>query len=173
MSGITSKKRLELLEQCIRRDSVYYHAMTEEKSKDYLSNVDTLLHSCDHIILEASLSNMYLMTKNMDDVSKEHSTNIDIYGKYVDDFEISPFESLLMLHKRSKLEDVICDLTPDERIKLLSHDIQLIKNAKRMSRHIGGIYDFSLSTEPLTKWWWHLDKVAADKNTFRLIPVSE
>lgn len=105
--------------------------------------------------------------------NKEHSMNIEMYGRYVNDFEISPFELMVMLHKRSKLEEILCDLTADEKIKLLSCDIQLIKNAKKMFKHIGEIYDFSLSNEPLQHWWWHLDKVAADKITFRLIPILE
>ena len=37
--------------------------------------------------------------------------------------------------------------------------MQLIKNAKKMSEHIGEIYDFSNSDEPIEQWWWHLDKI--------------
>jgi hypothetical protein len=102
-----------------------------------------------------------------------YNKSIEIYGKCVDDFEVSPFESVDMLHRRSKLDSVIHELTHDERIKLLSYDMQLIKNAKRMSKHIAEIYDFSLSDEPLRQWWWHLDKVANGKVAFHLSPEIE
>jgi hypothetical protein len=102
-----------------------------------------------------------------------HNSSIEIYGKGVNDFEISPFESVDMLHRRSKLESLIQELSHDERIKLLSYDMQLIKNAKRMSKHIGEIYDFSLSDEPLNQWWWHLDKIATGKISFHLSPEIE
>jgi hypothetical protein len=98
----------------------------------------------------------------------EHNRSIDIYGKCIDDFGVSPFESVDMLHRRSKLENVIHELTKDERIKLISYDMELIKNAKRMSEHIVKVYDFSLSDEPLSEWWWHLDKVANGKIAFNL-----
>lgn len=38
-----------------------------------------------------------------------------------------------------------------------------------MAEHIGEIYDFSLSKEPIDKfWWWHLEKVAKGEITFTL-----
>ncbi len=100
----------------------------------------------------------------------KHLASIEVYGKCVDDFEVSPFESVNMLHRRSHLELVSHELTYEERMELLNYDIRLINNAKRMSQHIGEIYDFTLSEEPLSQWWWHLDKVANGKITFRLIP---
>ncbi|MFC4799473.1 hypothetical protein ACFPA1_08890 [Neobacillus sp. GCM10023253] len=102
-----------------------------------------------------------------------HSKSIEIYGKCVDDFEVSPFESVDMLHRRSRIERVIHELTNDERIKLLSFDMQLIRNANRMSEHIGEVYDFSLSEEPLIEWWWHLDHIANGKIAFNLSPEIE
>ncbi len=101
-----------------------------------------------------------------------HSDDIEIYGKSVDDIEVSPFESVNMLHRRSKLENVIHELTHDEKMKLLQFDMQLIKNAKKMSKHIKEVYDFSLSDEPLNEWWWHLDKVATGKIAFHLSPEA-
>ncbi|MCM2999985.1 hypothetical protein M3647_21145 [Paenibacillus cellulositrophicus] len=61
----------------------------------------------------------------------EHARNIEIYGKSVDDFDVSPFESVEMLHRRSNLDRVFDELNQDERMKLLKHDLQLIKNAKK------------------------------------------
>ncbi|RSK26408.1 hypothetical protein EJF36_05785 [Bacillus sp. HMF5848] len=103
----------------------------------------------------------------------EHSKSIEIYGQCVDDFEVSPFESVDMLHRRSTLEKAIQELNYEERMKLLSYDMQLIKNAKNMAKHIGEIYDFSLSEEPLSQWWWHLDKVANGNISFHLSPELE
>ncbi|MCM3390245.1 hypothetical protein M3649_19285 [Ureibacillus chungkukjangi] len=99
--------------------------------------------------------------------------DIERYGEAVKAIESSPFESMDMLHRRSAIERENHRLTREERINLISHDLNLIKNAKRMSKHIGTIYDFSLSTEPLDFWWWHLDKVASDQITFSLVPVLE
>lgn len=99
-----------------------------------------------------------------------NSKDIEMYGGYVDDFEINPFESVYMLHIRSRLEKekIIQVLTNDEKIKLIGYDLILINNAKRMSKHLEGVYDFSHSNEPLTEWWWHLDQVAKGKITFGL-----
>ncbi|WP_047154575.1 hypothetical protein [Aneurinibacillus tyrosinisolvens] len=88
---------------------------------------------------------------------------IEIYGNYVNDFEVSPFESMYMLHIRSKVESEMNELTNDERKKLRNYDRQLMKNAKKMAEHIGEIYDWSISKEPLTEWWWHLDKVGKEE----------
>ncbi len=101
-----------------------------------------------------------------------HGKIIEIYGKGVDDIEVSPFESVDMLHRRSKLESAIHELTHDDKMKLLHFDMQLIKNAKMMTRHINEVYDFSLSDEPLSEWWWHLDKVATGKIAFHLSPEA-
>lgn len=98
----------------------------------------------------------------------KNSEIIEMYGSYVDDFEISPFESVYMLHIRSGLEKVMNELSNDEKVKLINYDLVLISNAKKMSKHIGEIYDFSLSNEPLTEWWWHLDQVANSRIAFQL-----
>ncbi len=37
-----------------------------------------------------------------------------------------------------------------------------------MYRHIQEVYNFSLSNEPLSEWWWHLDKVAKGEILFYL-----
>lgn len=100
----------------------------------------------------------------------DYMKNIEIHGKAVDDFDVSPFESVDMLHRRSALDRVFYELNLEERMKLLSYDVQLINNAKKMTEHIAEVYNFSLSNEPNHQWWWHLDKVANGKNTFRLTP---
>lgn len=101
----------------------------------------------------------------------ENNKSIEIYGGWVDDIQVSPFESLDILYRRSQLEAVIHELSNEERIELISYNLQLIKNAKRMSEHIGKIYDFPSTEEPLNAWWWHLDKVANGEIGFRLVPV--
>lgn len=73
-----------------------------------------------------------------------------------------------MLHRRSGLEQVFDELNLKDRLKLISYDVQLIENAKKMSEHIAEVYDFSLSEEPLDQRWWHLDKVASGEIVLRL-----
>jgi hypothetical protein len=104
-------------------------------------------------------------------IMSKYMPSIDIYGQCVNDFDVSPFESVDMLHRRSKIDLVAHELTYEELMKLLNYDMQLIKNAKLMCDHITEIYDFTLSDEPLSQWWWHLDKVANGKLTFSLCPV--
>ncbi|MCC0567048.1 MULTISPECIES: hypothetical protein [Brevibacillus] len=103
----------------------------------------------------------------------KHMASIEIYGNCVDDFEVSPFESINMLHRRSDLERVSHELSYEERMKLLSYDMKLVKNSEKMSKQIGEVYDFALSKEPLSQWWWHLDKVANGKIAFHLSPTFE
>ena len=102
-----------------------------------------------------------------------HIESIDIYGQCVSDYDVSPFESIHMLHLRSNLYRVSQEFTHQERVKLLSYDVRLIIYAKEMCKHIREIYDFSLSNELLHQWWWHLDKIADGKITFSLIPVID
>lgn len=96
---------------------------------------------------------------------------IEEYGKDVNNLEVSADELLLMLKGRERLENEIQNLSIDERHKLIGYDLQLIKNAKRMSEQIGLVYDFSVSKEPVSKWWWHLDKVANGEIEFTLDPI--
>ena len=84
----------------------------------------------------------------------------------------SPFESVYMFHIRSRLEKLINELTREEKMKLIYFDLKLIKNTQKMVKHIEEIYDFSLSNEPTTEWWWHLDEVANGNITFILIPQN-
>lgn len=98
----------------------------------------------------------------------ENSKLIENYGLDVADFEVSPFESVNMLHTRSALEKVINELSNQEKIKLYSYDLVLINNASKMAKHISEIYDFNMSTEALSEWWWHLDKVANGEISFHL-----
>ncbi len=96
----------------------------------------------------------------------DYSSKIRNYGLGVNDFEVSPFESINMLHTRSYLEKVMQELSTEDRIKLYGYDMILIQNAKRMAKHIGEVYDFSQSKESLKEWWWHLDKVANGEISF-------
>jgi len=98
----------------------------------------------------------------------EYRELIEIYGKSVGDFNVSPFESIDMLHVRSKLASIFHELTSEEKTKLLSYDLILIKNSLKMSEHIGNVYDFSMSKESDSFWWWHLDKVAKGELSFNL-----
>lgn len=100
----------------------------------------------------------------------ENKNKIHLYELSVEDTKVSPFETIDMLHIRSQLEKVIPELENDEITELLNHDVKLINNAKRMVEHISKIYNFSSSLEPLSHWWWHLDKIASGEVTFKLSP---
>ncbi|MGP7817402.1 hypothetical protein [Niallia sp. 01092] len=81
------------------------------------------------------------------------------YGEDVNDFEISPFESVQMLHNRSEIQTVFHELSLEEQQLLAEYDAHLFKNVHKMYRHIKKAYDFNLSNQPNDEWWWHLDKV--------------
>jgi hypothetical protein len=87
--------------------------------------------------------------------------------------EISPFESVDLLQRRSDLERVIHELTDDQKMDLAEYDLKLIENAKLMADHIQKAYDFSVSDQPLSEWWWHLDLVASGKGPFQLSDEAE
>jgi hypothetical protein len=89
--------------------------------------------------------------------------DIEIYGEEVTDVEVSPFESIDMLHLRSRLNKDSHKMTLKERILLMKFDLRLLENVDKMVEHIGETYDFSNSIEPLEEWWWHLDKVASNE----------
>ncbi|OIJ09343.1 hypothetical protein BKP35_16880 [Anaerobacillus arseniciselenatis] len=91
------------------------------------------------------------------------------YGEDVNDLENSPFESLRMLHDRTKIQMVLEELDFDEKVLLGRYDLKLIENANRMVEHISNVYDFELSDEnniPHEQWWWHLDKIARGNLNF-------
>ncbi|WP_405157919.1 hypothetical protein [Paenibacillus sp. FSL H8-0283] len=77
----------------------------------------------------------------------EHLKSIEIYGVAVNNIGVSAFESVEMLHRRSSLDKVFDELNHEEQLKLLSNNVQLIQNTKKMSEHIAEVYDFSLSEE--------------------------
>ncbi|WP_423800704.1 hypothetical protein [Neobacillus sp. SAB-20_R2A] len=91
----------------------------------------------------------------------EFLKDIEYYGEDVTDFEVSPFETIDMLHRRSRLYKGSSNMTQQERILLMKYDLKLLENVERMVEHLGKVYDFSLSAEPLEEWWWHLNKVAS------------
>lgn len=91
----------------------------------------------------------------------EYLRDIELYGEDAADFEVSPFESIDMLHRRSRLNKESHKMTLRERILLMKYDLRLIENSDRMVEHIAKVYDFSNSHEPLEEWWWHLDKVVS------------
>lgn len=93
------------------------------------------------------------------------------YGLDVNDTEYSPFESLRMLHDRSKIREIENKLDTEEKLLLYTYDLTLIKNAKSKVEHMSKVYDFSPSDEPISEWWWHLGKVASGEITFNLCPT--
>ncbi|MCK1997498.1 hypothetical protein MPH47_09740 [Psychrobacillus psychrodurans] len=43
-----------------------------------------------------------------------------------------------------------------------------VLNGSIIIDHIGVVYDFTSSDEPISEWWWHLDQVADGKIAFNL-----
>lgn len=89
----------------------------------------------------------------------EFMEKIGIYEEDIFDFEISPFETVAALHLRSELEKEFENMNNKEQFKLLSVDIKVIENARKILNHISEIYDFTSSNKPEKEWWWHLNKV--------------
>src|SRR5690625_294158 len=86
---------------------------------------------------------------------------IELYGQDVSDFEVSPFETLDMLHLRSRLNKDFHNMKLKERFLLMKYDLQLLENVDHMVQHIESVYDFANSKEPYEQRWWQLDKVAS------------
>lgn len=97
----------------------------------------------------------------------KHMDNIENYGLSVNDLDVSPFESMDMLHLRSKIEKVLSELTNEEIAKLFQYDLKC-RECEDMAEHISEIYSFSMSTEPTSQWWWYLDKVVSGEISFHL-----
>ncbi|GGB37328.1 hypothetical protein GCM10011409_13440 [Lentibacillus populi] len=58
--------------------------------------------------------------------------DIEQYGQDVTDFEVSSFETIDMLHLRSRLNSESHNMTLKERILLMEYYLQLLKNVDRM-----------------------------------------
>jgi hypothetical protein len=98
------------------------------------------------------------------------------YGEDINDIEYSAYEHLRMLHDRTKLENVKHKLDMSEKNLLTMFDLILLNKAEEMAKHIGSVYDFSLSDKtdiPLKQWWWHLDKVAKGELYVEYNPSTE
>ncbi|MBU9720279.1 MULTISPECIES: hypothetical protein [Bacillaceae] len=99
----------------------------------------------------------------------EFKQDILNYGNDVIDVDSSPFESLRMLHDRSRIHTIQDQLDFNEKVLLGEYDLKLISNAKDIVEHMSEVYDFSLSDKngiPHEQWWWHLDKIAKGNMNF-------
>lgn len=83
---------------------------------------------------------------------------IEFYGEDILDLEISPFETMDVLHRRSRLHANYEKLTQEEMELLKQYDQKLLDNASSVYHHINKIYDFQ-NDKPIEEWWWHLDKI--------------
>lgn len=92
-----------------------------------------------------------------------HEEDIRIYGEVINDTELSPFETIEVLHIRSELHEQYSNLSSEEKRTLFSYDLKLLENTDKMFKHIQKAYNFSKSTKPIQEWWWHLDKIVTGK----------
>jgi len=93
------------------------------------------------------------------------------YEEDIFDFDVSPFETVATLHLRSELEKNLKEMNSEEQLELLSIDVKVIKNARKVANHIKEVYDFSKSNKPDSEWWWHLDKVSSDEIKVKSHPL--
>ncbi|MCB7071658.1 hypothetical protein LIZ76_17260 [Caldibacillus sp. 210928-DFI.2.22] len=56
---------------------------------------------------------------------------------------------------------------------MAQYDLVLIQNAVKMVEHVGEVYDFSLSTQPIDEWWRHLVKVASGELSLDVISFKD
>ncbi|MBB6444103.1 hypothetical protein [Bacillus benzoevorans] len=92
---------------------------------------------------------------------------IEFYGEDLQDFEMSPFETIEAFHKRTVLHQHYHELTPEEKTLLKEKDQFLLEMAESIYEHLKQIYDFQID-KPFEEWWWHLDKVANRQFTIDL-----
>lgn len=85
---------------------------------------------------------------------------IEVYSEYICNTELSPFETINDFHIRSRFQENFLFLSFEEKQLLYAADKKLFLHAKEIFEHIKGIYSFN-SSEPLSDWWWHLDKVVS------------
>ena len=83
MNELTSKLRVNLIEQWIIRYSEHFHYMTEVESKKFLDCMNSIINSNDRIVIEANISNMYLMTKKFKDNPEVKLYNMKLARKMV------------------------------------------------------------------------------------------
>ena len=83
------------------------------------------------------------------------------YGLDIDEFaEISPFELVNTLAIRDGLEEDYQLLTQQEKLALKMHDKKLIAKAAEFNKELKKAVNLD-GSEPLSRWWTHLEKVAS------------
>jgi len=91
-------------------------------------------------------------------LERDYADLVDTYGSYVDDNEISPFETHYAFHIRSTLHQEYKHLSSEQKRDLEKADSVLKDNVVKMHAHLSEIYDFTSSKKPDDEWWWHLDR---------------
>lgn len=66
----------------------------------------------------------------------DYLKDIKMYVQDVTDFDVSPFETIDMLHRRSRLNKKSPNMTLKERILLMKYDLRLLENVDRMVQHV-------------------------------------
>ncbi|MCP3763838.1 hypothetical protein NLX67_15805 [Domibacillus sp. A3M-37] len=77
----------------------------------------------------------------------------------IDDFEVSPFETVEIFHIRSEMNEVYYLLTQEEKKELEKCDCKIVENAASLVHHLQEVSDFKNTNRSLEEWWWHLSKV--------------
>lgn len=84
--------------------------------------------------------------------------DIKVYMHSVNNFSVSPDESLDMLDLRDILYENTHLMTDRQRRILSFCDLSLLSNAYKMTQHLSKVYDFEYSKDiPSQFWWWHLN----------------
>jgi len=111
----------------------------------------------------------------------KNKRRLKLYEEYIRDLsglEISPFEFIDTLYVRDRLFEDYNDLNDREKEVLRQCDKIFLDNVKKFYEHINFVYDFSNNESPLSRWWWHLDKLIngrlkVDLSNYKIIYKDE
>ncbi|CAH1199293.1 hypothetical protein PAECIP111893_01298 [Paenibacillus plantiphilus] len=76
-----------------------------------------------------------------------------------DELVLSPFEYHYLLASRSSLWEAYSALDEEDKVNLKEYDKALLDRAEEYHDYLQPIFIWNKSAEPITQWWWHLDKV--------------
>lgn len=96
---------------------------------------------------------------------------IQLYGQGTDDIDSSPFEVIDTFHIRSELHKA--SLSKEEKKMLAMYDMKLLSNIRSIYEHVGQVYDFSKSQEPVDEWWWRLDLLLKGEIILNASPLRD
>ncbi|OES45656.1 hypothetical protein [Domibacillus iocasae] len=86
----------------------------------------------------------------------------------IDNFKVSPLETIEILHIRSEMNEVQHLMTEKEKKELEKCDCKMLAHAEALLHHLQAAYDFADTKRPVEEWWWHLGEVSRGELTVAL-----